>query len=45
MKIYIGTDELAFFTSPQKALQSQLDVIHFQSLKDMSSVRDRGRLN
>ena len=41
---HIGTDEPAFFTSPQKALQSQLDVIHFQSLKDMSSVRDTARL-
>ena len=39
---HIGTDEPAFLTSP---LQSQLDVIHFQSLKDMSSVRDRARLN
>ena len=42
---HIGTDEPAFFTLPQRALQLQLDVIYFQSLKDMSSVRDRARLN
>ena len=42
---HIDTDEPAFFILPQKALQSQLDVIQLQSLKDMSSVRDRARLN
>ena len=44
-KIHIGTDEPTFFTSLQKALRPQLDVIHFQSFKVMSSVRDRARLN
>ena len=45
LKHHKGTDEPAFFTSPRKALQSQLNVIYFQSLKDMSSVGDRARLN